>query len=179
MRLVDFKRKAICDFDSPDCQNHQDFGISKITSHPDYSPYNNDIALIRLNQSITFTDKLIPICLPFEYPEPTENTTLTSSGWSNSLVAFRRKRTRTVLLLTEKSCMEDYQNTFCAANAKGEGPCQGDKGRPLMYEYKPGRMILEGIASFSSGLCNRRHYVSYFIRVRSFQNWIQSTMQMN
>jgi len=42
------------------------YGVKKIFKHPDYSNRNsnNDIALLKLNATVSFTEYLYPICLP-------------------------------------------------------------------------------------------------------------------
>ena len=44
-----------------------DLAVRKKTLHPDYNPrtFDNDIAILTLNESVTFTEKVIsPICMP-------------------------------------------------------------------------------------------------------------------
>jgi hypothetical protein len=49
-------------------EKYQEYNVSSVHFHPDYSnsTQQNDIALIRLNNSINFTPLSVkPICLPF------------------------------------------------------------------------------------------------------------------
>ena len=44
-----------------------DLAVRNKTLHPDYNPrsFDNDIAILTLNESVTFTEKVIsPICMP-------------------------------------------------------------------------------------------------------------------
>lgn len=60
----------------PDCEEgicaHSilNMGVENVIAHPNYKPNSknqeNDIALIRLNRNIIFTDWIKPICLPVE-----------------------------------------------------------------------------------------------------------------
>lgn len=60
----------------PDCEHGicsdpvVDIAVEHSIPHHKYQPYSrtqeNDIALVRLKQSITFTDWIRPICLPVE-----------------------------------------------------------------------------------------------------------------
>lgn len=42
------------------------YGVDEIIGHPQYNPrtYSNDIALLRLNDTVQFNSKVYPICLP-------------------------------------------------------------------------------------------------------------------
>ena len=43
-----------------------DLAVRNKTLHPDYNPRNfdNDVAILTLNESVTFTEKVRPICMP-------------------------------------------------------------------------------------------------------------------
>ena len=43
-----------------------DLAVRNKTLHPDYNPRNfdNDVAILTLNESVTFTEKISPICMP-------------------------------------------------------------------------------------------------------------------
>ncbi len=53
--------------------------------HPDYNPYNvnNDIALIKLSQEVTFSDHISPICLNPGFPL-TEGMRCYVAGWGHT-----------------------------------------------------------------------------------------------
>lgn len=55
--------------------------LDYIILHPDYvdSGFINDIALLRLEKPVTFSDYVRPICLPTS--EPKSGTTCTVTGW--------------------------------------------------------------------------------------------------
>lgn len=175
-----------CDDGSPNCESYTYFDISKNVTHPDYSSFHNNIALLRLNREIIFTDNLRPICLPFNTPELSDETSLTISDWAKNNTKFV-KRAKTVLLW--ELCMEDDENTICEGNYRkteiGEvsdkptALCEEDSGSPLMYEFEPGRMVLEGIVSHRRGDCFGEFYPSYFTSVRRFLHWIESETRKN
>ena len=47
------------------------YGVSQIIGHSEYKrrTFNNDIALLKLNDTVKFTEFLYPACLPTENPE--------------------------------------------------------------------------------------------------------------
>jgi len=54
------------DWNSTDESKTQDFQIEKVIKHPSYSTinYDNDIALLKLKDTIKFQDSMRPACLP-------------------------------------------------------------------------------------------------------------------
>lgn len=180
--MGDFSHDPFCDYGSSDCQHYQHFNISKIIVHENYYYHLfNDIALLRLDRSIIFTEKLRPICLPFNSPQLAANTSLTVSGWGILPSNNRpKKHAKSVVLWDQKKCAHNqenkYVNTLCTGNKVGEGPCRGDNGAPLMFESETGQMMLEGIVSLGS-LCFIEDYPTYYTRVRSFQKWIEQKMR--
>lgn len=80
----------------PDCDENQecnepslDVGIEKIIAHEDYDKetIRNDIALIKLNQSVSFTETISPVCLPLSNQtknKNTDNMVFTAIGWGNT-----------------------------------------------------------------------------------------------
>lgn len=182
--MGDFSQNPICDYGAPDCEHYQQFSISEIKVHEAYSRSNfkNDIALLRLNQSIIFTDKLRPICLPVNSAELPAGTTLTLSGWGTTLDLPQNiaKRTKTVQLWNREMCEEidKDQTIICAGNENGKGPCDGDGGSPLMREIQTGQMVLEGMLSHGTQ-CFNKLVPSGFTRVSSFLSWIASNTREN
>lgn len=183
--MGDFSRSPICDYGAPDCEHYLEFGISEIIVHAAYSSSNfkNDIALLRLNQSIIFTDKLRPICLPSNSAELAAGTTLTVSGWGKTLDIPQKiaKRTKTVKLWNREMCygIDNDQSIICAGNEDGKGPCDGDGGSPLMREMETGEMVLEGLLSHGLPNCFRKFVPSGFTRVSSFLSWIAINTREN
>ena len=65
--------------------------VSKITIHPDWNPYpyrrqyrtKPDIAILTLQHSVTFSDKVRPLCLPADATLSYANAEATAAGWGN------------------------------------------------------------------------------------------------
>lgn len=55
--------------------------LDHISLHPDYidNGFINDIAMLRLEEPVTFSDYVRPVCLPES--EPKSGTTCTVTGW--------------------------------------------------------------------------------------------------
>lgn len=57
----------VIDDDNSDGASPKDFAIVNITIHKDYNQragYDNDIAILTLNETVVFSDAISPICLP-------------------------------------------------------------------------------------------------------------------
>ena len=56
----------VVDDDNSDGASPKDFAIVNITIHKDYDQraYDNDIAILTLNETVEFSDAIAPICLP-------------------------------------------------------------------------------------------------------------------
>lgn len=180
----------ICDYGTENCTIYQQFGVNEIIVHSDYIwltySTQNDIALIRLDRSIRFTEKMKPICLPFgsnHIREPNMETPLTVSGWGRTMEANEvvAKREATIYIVQTTMCHIYYKSvddTQICAIATGQNSCNGDSGGPLMQHFQRRRMVLEGIVSFGIGNCTLPDWPGVYTRVRSFGNWLDQKMRM-
>ncbi len=59
--------------------------VTQIISHPDYNPttINNDIALLKLSSSVTFTQFILPVCLAATDSAFFNGTDSWVTGWGN------------------------------------------------------------------------------------------------
>jgi len=101
------------------------YKIKKLFIHPDYNTYtfSNDIGLIKLKDSVTFSQFISPICLPFNYTTPDKITS----------IIFGRINSQTEEML--KVGLEKFYNLECQSNL-GEYPkinykmqCYGHKNK--------------------------------------------------
>lgn len=60
-------------------------GVTKIIKHPSYNPLtnNNDITLLRMNQSVTFTKYIKPVCLAAKGSRFATGTRCWVTGWGD------------------------------------------------------------------------------------------------
>lgn len=66
--------------------------IEEIIRHPNHSTTykRNDIALIRVNESIPFSNYIMPACLQTELRDENPNVAMILTGWGSS--SLKRKR---------------------------------------------------------------------------------------
>ncbi|XP_068425833.1 transmembrane protease serine 9 [Clinocottus analis] len=159
--------------------------------------FNHDIALIKMQDSVTFNSSIMPICLPAEGATYIPGLMGLVSGFglskmdnrwiftnkmkfvqlpvvrqetcSNSINLLKRKR-RDVPSLTE--------NMFCAGFPEGgKDSCQGDSGGPFALR-DDGRFWAAGINSWGIE-CGKQGTYGVYTRVSHYMDWINKTMQEN
>ncbi|XP_016967688.2 chymotrypsin-like protease CTRL-1 [Drosophila biarmipes] len=180
----------------PDCYNrfvcappYRDYTVTKIYTHPRYTSIaNHDIALLKLNQSVVFTETIRPICVlmhenPDEwywYVDAVKEFTL--SGWGATEMYSVSPRLQTVnLTQTERGICHDQHapnvdHTHICAGNNYTYACTGDSGGPLVTTvYYDEREIHAQVGIVSSGSENCRG-ITVFTNVLSFTQWIAQTI---
>ncbi|XP_069840785.1 serine protease 27-like [Dendropsophus ebraccatus] len=167
--------------------------IGSVYLHPNFSSIisEHNIALLKLDSPVTYTDYIRPICLPSSasatFPCGME-CWVTGWGNKNSNVALPDPKTLQKVqqkLIDHKTCNQMYQKEFgssetmaydtmiCAGySTGGKGICQGDYGGPLVCKvngvwYQPG-VLCNGFGCASPNL------PGVYALVSVYQSWIQS-----
>ncbi|KAG0715746.1 Trypsin-1 [Chionoecetes opilio] len=154
--------------------------INFIIEHPFYSPitFENDIALLRLETPLLYTESVGQL----ELPQPQQNFTgevCRVSGWGQTSEGGTLS---SILLytdlpvLSDEMCEESYvqdelfPSMLCVggAAAAGVGSCHGDSGGPLACGS-----VLTGLVSWGYG-CARPEYPGVYTEVSYFVDWIAS-----
>ncbi|KAM4664731.1 coagulation factor IX [Discoglossus pictus] len=166
----------------------QYLNVSRVILHPNYnatkSKYNNDIALIELDNRLTLNNYITPICIgEKEFTEKLLRTRPFSmvTGWG--YVRYQG-RPATVLqkimvpFIDRATCKRSsrftvYPNMFCAGYAdQSRDACQGDSGGPHVTSY--GNIwFLTGITSWGEKCAEKDKYGVY-TRLSRFTDWIQT-----
>lgn len=188
--MGNFTLKPYCDYGAAGCSSFLHFGIEDIIVHENYTGsviegLLNDIALIRLDKSIPFDNKLKPVCLPLNNTRKLEdNMSLTVAGWGRRVTMNETPEIRAVtvpLVTNQTNCEFQDQSTLCAGkisrnSSAVQTTCDGDSGGPLMQEDKPEHMVIEGIVSAMRGNCFSEFYATQYINVRYYLSWIQKNV---
>lgn len=149
--------------------------------------YNHDIALLELDEPLTFNSYVTPICVADrEYT----NIFLKFgsgyvSGWGR---VFHRGRSASILqylkvpLVDRATCLRStkftiYNNMFCAGfHEGGKDSCQGDSGGPHVTEVE-GISFLTGIISWGEECATKGKYGIY-TKVSRYVNWIKEKTKL-
>uniref|UniRef100_A0A3Q0S5W9 complement subcomponent C1r n=1 Tax=Amphilophus citrinellus TaxID=61819 RepID=A0A3Q0S5W9_AMPCI len=185
-----------------DTMKQSPLNATSVHVHPEYNNpnslnYNNDIALIKLQDTITFNSSVMPLCLPAEGATYDTNVMGLVSGFGIADDGSKRFLTNklkyvplpvvdqetcrnsiTSVKRTSGSIPDLTNNMFCAGIPEGgKDSCQGDSGSPFTLTEN-GRHWAAGIVSWGVE-CGRRGTYGVYTRVANYLDWIKKTMQEN
>ncbi|CAH0728371.1 unnamed protein product, partial [Brenthis ino] len=190
-----------------DCQKHlQDFicndkpvdkNISEIFMHDDFdvkSAKKGDIALLKLDEPIPFTEFITPVCLPSTEYVTQQDYVLDSSywtaGWGITEFDLPSPLKRKVSLNTVSSDIchtiyseipeEFFETLICAGGVEGKDTCSGDSGGSLVKmvteDYEK-NWYLFGITSTGPKRCGSEGMPGIYTRITSYMDWIRKTIR--
>jgi len=176
-----------------------EINIEKVVSHQSFT--NNpvaifDIALVKMERPVTFTDMIRPICV---YQENEEKEVvegeLIVAGWGRT----EKSRSSSVLQFTSlqeverEECEAMYREAgqagrlgplteglavlpsqLCASGEDQTDSCSGDSGGPLMA--RTDKWYLTGLVSFGTNECDSS-LPGVYTRVSFFLDWILETLR--
>ncbi|KAF2895869.1 hypothetical protein ILUMI_10304 [Ignelater luminosus] len=167
-----------------------DLQIEEKIVHPQYYARrgNNDIALLRLNRNIKFSNYIQPVCLPVrEASDSSVGSTMTVVGWGiieNDTTSDVKLKLE-VPIVSRAYCSNKLRDIgsidstrICAGGEAKKGICGGDSGGPLLRSSNENsnnsklvKWFQEGIVSKGPG-CGIRGYPAVYIRVAHYIDWI-------
>ncbi|XP_029491150.1 transmembrane protease serine 9-like isoform X1 [Oncorhynchus nerka] len=164
--------------------NEESRTVTQIICHPNYSSStsDNDMCLLKLSSSVTFTNYIRPVCLAAQGSSFYAGTTSWVTGWGTlssggSLPQVLQEVD--VPVVGNRQCNCNYgagsitDNMICAGlSAGGKDSCQGDSGGPLVSKQGT-RWMQSGVVSFGNG-CALANFPGVYARVSQYQTWINS-----
>lgn len=165
-----------------------DVPVEEKTTHPEYNEKSmlNDIALLRLDRDILYTDFIQPVCLP-------QNSLFKSSsagdvdfvtGFGRTLQGSRSaiKQKLGIKIYDQERCRTKFatkkaeitSNQLCAGGDFAKDSCHGDSGGPLMKLQKV--WILEGVVSYGNR-CGLEDWPGVYTRVMAYMGWIRANIR--
>ncbi|XP_017758253.1 PREDICTED: uncharacterized protein LOC108549401 [Eufriesea mexicana] len=159
--------------------------LDHISLHPDYidNGFINDIAMLRLEEPVTFSDYVRPVCLPES--EPKSGTMCTVTGWGQLFEIGRifpdtLQEVQLPVISTEECRRKTlflplYRITsgmLCAGlKDGGRDACLGDSGGPLVCSGSD-KYTLHGITSNGYG-CARPGRPGVYTKVYHYLPWVE------
>ncbi|KAG8598912.1 hypothetical protein GDO81_002797 [Engystomops pustulosus] len=159
----------------------QTFYVSQRIFHPEYNSvtFNNDLQLIKLNGRARMGLGVQVLCLPWTYEDMRAGTVCETAGWGltekNKNAEFLMEVK--VSTITSRECrkrfpdaqIEGIENKICVSvGCRGEGPCLGDSGGPLICDG-----VFRGVLSFGNFPCGIRGNAAVYTRLsEEYINWI-------
>lgn len=166
--------------------------IERVFIRPDFvkATFNNDIALIKMDQEVQFSAFVRPVCLPnIDRSYNGQNTTVV--GWGKKAeggLPANILQEVSVPIITQKKCRhntryrtkEITENMICAGYDRGViDACQGDSGGPMVWRGSADSAYSQiGIVSWGQG-CARSGYPGVYTRIGRYIEWIISVMKEN
>ncbi|XP_024123551.1 complement C1r-A subcomponent [Oryzias melastigma] len=182
--------------------NPESIYAESIYVHPGYdsnddSSYDNDIALIKLKNPLTFRAAVMPVCLPAKDSSYMAGVMGQVSGFGiekigNSTLLTNRLKYVHLPLVDDESCRDAFNylkrkklevkrltnNMFCAGTPEGgRDSCQGDSGSAFTLT-RNGQFWAAGIVSWGVG-CGLQGAYGVYTKVVEYLDWINRTMQEN
>ena len=164
-------------------QGGDTYDVAEIILHPNYNPntMSNDIALIRLEDPIVFSNQAQPISLisgtqvALGLEDSGEMCWTTGWGEDQGTANDPNQLQVVEMPITNQSNYQESQisaNMIMAGYTSGSSSCQGDSGGPMVVLASDGQTYLQcGIVSWSNG-CGVPGYPSVFTRISYFLDWI-------
>uniref|UniRef100_A0A8C5L3R9 Serine protease 22 n=1 Tax=Jaculus jaculus TaxID=51337 RepID=A0A8C5L3R9_JACJA len=169
-------------------------GIAWALPHPRYSWMEGaraDIALVRLEHPIQYSERILPICLPDSSVRLPPNTNCWIAGWGSvhdgvPLALPQTLQKLKVPIIDSEVCSRLYwrgagqeaitEDMLCAGYLEGErDACLGDSGGPLMCQVD-GAWLLVGIISWGEG-CAERNRPGVYTSLLAHRSWVQRVVQ--
>ncbi|PVI00749.1 extracellular trypsin protease [Periconia macrospinosa] len=159
-------------------------GVLGVISNPDYLPYDNDIAIIKLSNPIPEGNGISYASLPEAGSDPVNNTMHTTAGWGLTVedgwTGPQTLQYVDVPIVDRATCKKQYEdydeiseNMVCAGFPQGgKDACNGDSGGPLITT---GTKTVIGIVSWGLG-CARPNYAGVYSRVSSQLDFIKANL---
>ncbi|XP_028038367.1 proclotting enzyme-like [Bombyx mandarina] len=163
--------------------SHIERKIKRVVRHRgfDIRTLYNDIAILTLDQPVTFTKNIRPICLP-SGGRAYAGLVATVIGWGSLRESGPQPSVLqevSIPIWTNSECRLKYgpaapggivDHMICAGKASMDS-CSGDSGGPLMVN-EGGTWNQVGIVSWGIG-CGKGQYPGVYTRITAFLPWIQ------
>ncbi|XP_055842716.1 serine protease SP24D-like [Episyrphus balteatus] len=149
--------------------------VKNIKVHEHYGNFLNDIALLELEETLTFSSNVQPIALSTD--EVPNDAQVIISGWGRLYENGENAewlKYNTVSRLDQADCQRQIgyglDSIICLAHSANKGACMGDSGGPAVYNGK-----LVGISNFIMDVCGSSK-PDAFGKVSYYLDWILSNM---
>jgi len=161
--------------------------IAAIEFHENYKDLVNDIALIKLDKPVRFSDTIRPICLARDNEAPPTTRTCVATGFGRNETNSAKSQDELKQTLAPVHSIETCQKTWywqyhawtyafiCAGALDASSTtCNGDSGGPLVCKYEDGSWVQHGVVSYGpNDACTAVNQPPVFSRVATYAPWIR------
>ncbi|KAF2357154.1 Serine proteases trypsin domain [Trinorchestia longiramus] len=184
----------------PDCvsgvcsPSPQDFGVEAVIRHPSFNSrgaLNDDIALVRLDDTVTFTPFIQPICLPApgqDIEKIIDGRDVIVIGFGDTESGIRSNQLLEVLVphvpMDKCRTVGNYSKTLapsgqvCLGGQFQRDSCFKDSGGPAQVTAtRLGPPYVQiGIVSYGTKFCGVENVPAIYTDVSSYRSWIVSQL---
>ncbi|XP_018098620.1 atrial natriuretic peptide-converting enzyme [Xenopus laevis] len=157
--------------------------VKKIILHPRFNRavVDYDISIVELNEDITETSYVRPVCLPTkgQLIEPDTYCYITGWGHMGTKMPFKLQEGEVRVISLER-CQSYFDmktitsSMLCAGYESGTiDSCMGDSGGPLVCEQPGGKWTLYGLTSWGSVCFSKVLGPGVYSNVSHFVEWIE------
>ncbi|XP_063831407.1 CLIP domain-containing serine protease HP8-like [Ostrinia nubilalis] len=193
VRLGDWNLQTEYDCQGSVCIGHAvDVKVVKVIPFPNYTKmdtFKGDIALLKLQRPVNFTDFIRPICLPttkfVANQDYSPGSTYWTAGWGKTEFekkpAIKRKVELNAVPVPEcrrkQPILSDdtVSFTICAGGTDGKDTCVGDSGGSLVKqvtENSTTNWFLMGVTSYGYKECGSEGRPGLYARITPYMDWI-------
>jgi len=163
--------------------------IAKTEEHPKWNSQTvaNDIAIVKLQTAVSFSETIRPACLPASGEQINEGASGIVAGWGllTEEGAYPDLLQQALLPVSNmQKCKSAYKDMtinetiqYCAGYPEGKiDSCSEDSGGPYILKNSNGRYVLQGVVSFGEG-CARANVPGVYARVSAYIPWINNRVK--
>nr|XP_029715113.1 serine protease grass-like [Aedes albopictus] len=171
----------------------QNIEVNEVIIHPGYKSRRklNDIAILRLEKEVSFSESIRPICIPsrgrFELSSIPSRFCIVGGGQTRTNKVSDVLKYAEVSSLPIEKCKKiiprfnvavKLDETYvCTAGANQGNHCNGYSGGPLQYKSKLShRFVQHGVVSFGVAACEKPELPGVYTRVDQFASWIHQVV---
>jgi len=150
-----------------------------------------DIAVMKLDKPVNFTDTVRPVCLPEQDADVPVGKFCMSVGWGTTQTGQLGEALQQLITPVHdpETCEKIWKNygayydekmMVCAGPMNGlAGICGGDSGGPLVCRSEAGNWVQYGLVNYSvgGGRCVAENMPAVYAKVSASTNWIKEKIQ--
>ncbi|XP_070156239.1 soluble guanylate cyclase 89Db [Polyergus mexicanus] len=163
--------------------------IKSTIIHENYrasTAFNNDIAIIEMDQPVSVNDVVRTACLPEDRTIDYTGAIATVVGWGrtgeNKPVSNELRKVDLPILSKEECDQAGYaknritENMFCSGYLDGgRDACFGDSGGPLHVKGVYGQLEVIGIVSWGRG-CAKPNFPGIYTKLTNYIEWLKDNL---
>ncbi|XP_013776846.1 proclotting enzyme-like isoform X2 [Limulus polyphemus] len=159
----------------------------KIHEHHKHGSFENDLAILKLERPVEYSESISPVCLPYNLLKRNIGAkTAFVTGWGQTTLEGETSENMLVLqvpIWNQKDCQDKYERLavtinktmLCAGRPEGgTDACAGFSGSPLVL-LEEDKFSVVGLLSF--GYSCGKQIPTVYTRITEYLDWIEINQQ--